>query len=405
MSLKIPKKIIFAFFLLSGGSQIIFGQTPQVFLLNPKTLMESKAKLANPKNTDETLKASLASLEKQAQKDLKTEFVSITTKEGTPPSNDKHDYMSQAPYFWRNPNMPNGLPYIRRDGERNPEIKKFPDHELLDKTIDAVENLSLAFYFTNNEKYAVKAAAILRMWFLDKETKMNPNLEYAQAVPGVNTGRGIGLIETRDLTRIVDAAGILKNSKSWTADDHKNIQIWFANFLKWMTTSKNGTEESEAKNNHGTFYDVQAVSFALFTGQNDYAKKVLETAKKKRLGLQIKENGAQPLELERTKSWDYSVMNLEGLVMLATYGESLNVDLWHYESAENPLIRRSIEFLFQNGGDVKNWKYEQIEPLKFEKLFPLMHRAAPNYADANYRKMLSAIPAPAPPSVSNLTGW
>ena len=167
---------------------------------------------------------------------------------------------------------------------------------------EAVENLAMAYYFTNKEEYAAKASEILRMWFLDTKTKINPNLNLAQAIPGKNDGRGIGIIETRELTRTVDAIGLLENSKSWTKADQKGVEDWFAQYLKWLMTSKNGSDEARAKNNHGTFYDMQVVSFALFTGQTDLAKTVLETAKQKRIVVQIRSDGSQPLELERTKS-------------------------------------------------------------------------------------------------------
>jgi len=351
-----------------------------------------KQKILDSNNSDTSFRAVTAKLESDANIALKTQVVSIVTKQATPPSGDKHDYMSQAPYFWRNPKTADGFPYIRRDGERNPEIKKYPDHDLLDKMVKTVEQFAVAYYFTDKKEYAAKAAQILRMWFLDAGTKMNPNLEFAQAIPGLNTGRGIGIIETRGLTRVVDSIGLLKNSKSWTKADQAGIETWFGKYLQWLTTSKNGREEGAAKNNHGTFYDVQIVSFALFVGKKDFAKNVLEAAKQKRIARQIEPDGRQPLELERTKSWNYSVMNLEGLAALAELGENAKVDLWNFQTGDGRGIRRAIEFLHPFLGADKKWTYEQIESFQPERLFPMMRRAHRKYRDEKFAQMMSLVP-------------
>lgn len=395
---KILMKIICVLVFFSVGVSSVFAQrkekTLRVFLLDSQTLRENKLELSGAKTLDAETKSAFERLERDAQKALKIEIPSITTKSATPPGGDKRDYMSQAPYFWKNPNTKDGFPYVRRDGERNPEIKKIPDHDLLDKLIETVETLSLAYYLTGKEEYANRTAEILRLWFADEKTRMNPNLEYAQAIPGLNTGRGIGIIETRNLTSVVDSIGLIESSKSWTKDDQKNLESWFEKYLNWLLTSKNGREEAAAKNNHGTFYDIQIASFALFVGKKDLAKTTLETAKNKRIDLQISPNGEQPLELERTKSWDYSVMNLEGLISLAVLSESVGVDLWNFETKDGRGIRKAIEFLYLFKGNEKDWKYKQIEPLKIEKLYPPMRRAGRVYKDEKFAKMLGEIPPP-----------
>jgi hypothetical protein len=376
-------------------------KAPRVFSRSAALLKERKMKLADAK-TAAAFKSALDALEAAAGRALKTEIGSVVSKTAVPPSGDKHDYMSQAPYFWKNPNTADGFPYVRRDGERNPEIEKYPDHQLLDRMIETVDALATAYYFTGKEIYADRAAAVLRLWFLDPATKMNPHLDFAQAVPGVNTGRGIGIIETRNLTRVVDAVGLLENSKAWTKSDQTGLEAWFAKYLDWLTTSKNGRDEAAAKNNHGTFYDVQVASFALFVGKKELAARVLEAAKEKRVAAQLGPDGSQPLELERTKSWDYSVMNLDGLIALAELGEAAGVDLWRYETADKRGIRRALEFLFQFKDGAAAWKYKQIAPLKFDKLYPLMRRAGRVYLDPSFTKMMRSVPSARP--LDELTG-
>ena len=370
--------------MLFVGVATVAAQTtsePRVFLL------EISARDRHKDLSDPTART----IESDAKKALSTKVDSVATKQAIPPSGDKHDYMSQAPYFWRNPNTATGLPYVRRDGERNPEIEKYPDHGSLDTMIKTVERLSLGYYVTGKSEYAVRASEILRMWFLDPRTKMNPNLEFAQAVPGVNTGRGIGIIETRGLTRVVDSIGLLADSASWSKTDQAGVEAWFSKYLTWLLESKNGKEESAAKNNHGTYYDVQIASFALFVGRTELARTTLETAKQKRISAQVEKDGRQPLELERTKSWDYSVMNLDGLVSLARLGEHVGVDLWTSRATDRGGIRDAVLFLEPFSRDVKKWPYKQIAPIKTERFDAIVRTASRKYKDAEFQKLIGSL--------------
>lgn len=365
----------------------------RVFLIDARRLAETKHRI---QSGDKTFAAALAKLETEARPAMQQKPVSVVNKAVTPPSSDKHDYMSQAPYFWPNPDKADGLPYINRDGERNPEINKITDHLTLDRMEAAVRTLALAYYFRDDEEYAAKATQLLRTGFLDSATRMNPNLEYAQFIPGVNTGRGIGLIETRGLVDTVDAIGLLAGSKSWTAADQKGLEAWFSKFLQWMQESRNGREENAAKNNHGTFYDVQAMSFALFVGRSDLAKEIAETAKEKRIALQIEPDGGQPLELRRTKAWSYSNMNLDGLMQLACLSESVGVDLWAYQSKDGRGIRGALEYLYPYATEDRKWTYQQIGGFESRVFFPLVRRAAAHYQDQKILAAESRIPKPDP---------
>ena len=385
-----------------ASAQVTRTAAPRVFLIDGRRLAETKRRIHLG---DQTFAAALARLESDAGRAMQQKPSSVVTKTVTPPSGDKHDYLSQAPYFWPNPSKPDGLPYIRRDGERNPEINKITDHLALDQMESAVRTLALGYYFKADEQYAAKAADLLRAWFLDPTTRMNPNLEYAQFIPGVNTGRGIGLIETRGLVNVVDAVGLLAGSKSWTAADQKGLESWFGKFLQWMQQSKNGREESAAKNNHGTYYDVQIISFALFVGNNDLAKQIAETAKEKRIALQIEPDGRQPLELERTKAWSYSNMNLDGLMQLARLAEKVDVDLWSYKAKDGGSIRAGLEFLYPYAIEGRQWTYQQIEGFNAKSFFPLIRRAAIHYQDQKFKAAEVRVPKSDPADPEQLYGW
>ena len=350
------------------------GKSPRVFILDAKQLATHRERIRAG-----DLPAEFAKIQRDAESALTSGPFSVVTKDSTPPSGDKHDYMSQAPYFWPNPTSANGLPYIRRDGERNPEIEKINNHRVLDQMESAVETLALAYYYTGKEENAAKAAVLLRAFFLDAQTRMNPNLQFAQAIPGINTGRGIGLIETRGLTRVVDAVGLLAGSKAWTAADQKGMETWVGKFLQWMLESKNGREEAAAKNNHGTFYDVQVASFALFLNRRELARSVLDEARSKRIAIQIEPDGRQPLELTRTKAWSYSVGNLDGLMLLARLGENVGVDLWNYQTRDGRSIRKALDFLVPFASGEKKWTYQQLGDWPPQMLFPLLRRAEAHY--------------------------
>jgi hypothetical protein len=361
---------------------------PRVFLLDAKRLQFSRQKILSG---DPAVSTPLAQLERDAKRALTGGPFSVVDKDATPPSGDKHDYMSQAPYFWADPNAAEGAPYVRRDGERNPEINKFRNHQAMSRMADAVDVLALAYYFTADEQYAAKAAQLLRAWFLEPATKMNPNLQFAQAIPGVNTGRGIGLIESICLTRVVDDVGLLRGSKAWAVDDQRGMEEWFASFLKWMLESKNGKDEAAAKNNHGTYYDLQVASYAFFLGKDDLAKSVLRRVGPNRIATQVEPDGREPLELVRTKAWSYSIGNLSGLMSLARLGEHVDVDLWSYRTDDGRTIRQAVDFLIPYAAGEKKWDYQQLGGWTGESFAAILRRAAAKFPDGRYAEILQKL--------------
>jgi len=353
---------------------------PRVFLLDAKMLAHLKTAASSDSRKQEVVTAVTAA----ADKAMNEGPFSVMQKAVVPPSGDKHDYMSQAPYFWADPTKPNGLPYIRRDGERNPELKKFSDHDNLGRMSEDARNLALAYYLTGNIAYADRSSLLLHTWFLDPATRMNPNLEFGQGIPGINTGRGIALIETRSLMSVVDAVGLLAGSKAWSDVDQEGIKSWLAQFLNWMQTSQKGKDEDAAKNNHGTWYDLQVVDYALFLGKRDLAVDTLNRVKTRRIALQIEPDGRQPLELARTNAFSYSIGNLDGLMQLAWLGSQVGVDLWNFRTPDGRSIRVALDFLLPYATGVKKWDFEQIGGFHGDALLPQLERAAVEYRDPKY---------------------
>jgi hypothetical protein len=352
---------------------------PRVFLYNANLLATAHASPKDPRS-----EALIRAATSAADRAIKEGPFSVMQKGITPPSGDKHDYMSQAPYFWADPSKPNGLPYIRRDGERNPELKKISDHDQFGRMGDDARTLALAFYLTGNQAYADRAALLLRTWFLDPATKMNPHLEFGQGIPGINTGRGIGIIESRSLLAVTDAVGLLPGSKSWTPADEQGMKTWLAAYLHWMQTSEKGRAENAAKNNHGTWYDLQVVDLALFLGDRKLAVDTLNRVKTRRIALQVEPDGRQPLELERTNAWSYSNGNLDGLTQLAVLGDEVGVDLWNFRTADGRSIRAAVDYLLPYANGTKKWDYKQISGFHPDMLEHILERAATAYHDPRY---------------------
>jgi hypothetical protein len=363
-------------------------KTKSSFILLDENALIKNKKLIAAKDVSKTL--ALKNLLKKADKILKEgKLFSVMHKKKTPPSGDKHDYMSQAPYWWADSTKKDGLPYIRRDGQRNPEYYLISDSDEMDELEDDTEVLALAYYFTKDEKYAKFCSKLIKTWFLDKETRQNPNFNFSQGIPGINAGRGIGIIESRELLRIADASILLKGSKDWTAANQKDLKKWYSDYLTWLKENPLGQDEEKEHNNHGTFYDVQIIAYALFTEKLDIAKKQVEVSKK-RLQSQVQADGSQPHELARTVSWGYTNMNLWGFVQIAHMSEKLGIDLWNYETAEGKKIEKAIDWLIPYLKNEKPWTHQQIKKRTFEDTVDLLKLAALAYKNETYVALAKA---------------
>lgn len=361
---------------------------PQLLVLDGKALDRNRVAA----KTNERLVKALRDLRTQADRLVaKARVYSVMDKKQVPPSGDKHDYMSQGPYWWPDPAKPNGLPYIRRDGERNPELNNISDAAAMDDMVGDAETLAVAFHFTGEEKYAKHAAALIRTWFIDPKTRQNPSLKFAQGIPGISSGRGIGLIETRDMYRVIDAATLIEKSSTWTGSDRVALKQWFTDFLKWMTTSAIGLDEADEKNNHGTHYNVQVLSLAIYTGQKDLAKNQIDVAKA-RIKSQIEPDGRQPHELARTLSWDYTNMNLYGFFTLARLAEHVGADLWNFES-DGRGIKKAFLWVLPYVRDDKKWTYQQIKDRKFGQTVSILRTASQKFAQADYNVLADKLAA------------
>lgn len=315
---------------------------------------------------------------------------SVVNKTITPPSDDKHDYMSLGSYWWPDPKKDDGLPYIRKDGRRNPETQTNSfDRASLGAMSKAVAALASAYNVAGDQRYADRAALLLRTWFLDPATKMNPNLQFGQAIPGRVEGRCFGIIDTNQFLPVIDAIDRLGPAID---ADRAGLVEWFDQYLDWMLNSNHGKDEDKTRNNHGTWYDAQVSTYAIFVGKPEIARRVLEASKTRRIKSQIEPDGRQPHELARTKPAGYSMMNLRGMTTLATLGKKVGVDLAHYESDDGRCIQAAIDFLAPYADPNTKWPYEEIKHFNRNDLLPLLQFAADNYGIEHYEKYIALLP-------------
>jgi hypothetical protein len=303
---------------------------------------------------------------------------SVTFKNSLSPGGSKHDYMSRGPYWWPDSTKPGGIPYIRRDGVRNPEAAI--DRNQFGGLVSSTRSLSLAWYFTGEKKYAVKAADLLKIWFLDTTTLMNPHLEYAQSIPGITQGRGIGIIDFRGMYTLVDVITLLKYSGAMNQSELDCIEKWFSDFFTWLTTSSNGKDEDNARNNHSVAYDVIVSSIARFLGNDEYVVRKISEIPSRRIDPMIEADGRQPEELARTNGWGYSVMNLNQFFDAGETGLKVGQNIFEYKNPEGRSLRAALDFLIGYIGKKNEWKWQQIGDWEGpENRLGLMIRSAAGY--------------------------
>ncbi len=362
---------------------------PTVFALNAESLQKNKARI---RSNNAAVMPAYSKLIKEADKALKRAPVSVMEKKNLPPSGDKHDYMSLAPYHWPNPEKADGLPYIRKDGQTNPEVKEYKDKEYLPKLCADVYHLGLAYYFSGKEMYAEHAAKLVQVWFLNSDTRMNPNLNFGQAIKGVTTGRGAGMIDTRHFVKLVDGLNLIETSKAYTAANQAGMRHWFSEFLRWMQTSKIGMDEMKAENNHGAWYDAQRLALALYTKNDALAKEVVASTKK-RLDQQMAADGSFPKEMERTISLHYSTFVMEALFQVAHMAEKTGTDLWSWKTASGKSLEKGFEVLKPYWLKEAEWKGPQIKPFEYEAAYPLLMDGATYYRCADCPEKIKTLAA------------
>lgn len=332
--------------------------TKEFLFLNSDHLQSIKAKMQNPS-------PEMRAIEKQIREGvayfLEKGPWSVTFTPSPAISGDPHDFFSEGPYWWPDPDHPHG-PYIRKDGQRNPH--RFMAHKNDFKSmLQAVSVLTIAGYLYDEPRYLQRAAGLLRVWFIDEQTRMNPNLNYAQAIRNKSPGRGVGIIETHRFPKLLEFVYILEYSGKAEASLFSGMRNLFSDYLNWLMTSENGLDEKQRPNNHGSWWCTQAAAYAQFTSREALQESIFQYARDSIIAGQFEKDGRQPHELERTRSYDYSIFNLDALALLSRMAMKDSIDLWRAKTGKGT-IQTGVQWMHHYIRNPREWQHEQIHKIK-----------------------------------------
>jgi len=307
------------------------------------------------------------------------------------PSGDPRDYITLSPYWWPDSLKVDGIPYIRKDGKRNPKVYEY--RERVNSTIFAenVQLLAVTYFLSEEEKYAEKAAEMLRVWFLYPITGMNPNMTYSQYVPGMDHIRGTGIIDARRIIGALNAAKIIENSFSWTEEDKSELQDWTRAFRYWLEHSTNGLAEVKSQNNHGLWYDVIHQGLVMYEEDFDYLKSLIIEQALPRIASQIHADGSFPRELKRTLGLHYSTFALEALSLSDIIGSKIGLNLWKFRSESDRSMILALEYLKPYYVTPKTWPYMQINEFERDRGSLLLYIASRRTGNKEFENLAKLI--------------
>ena len=385
------KFLLFISYLFLLANLTVVAQRPMV-QYDMEGLEILKKNLEKKTTSKETLKE-YQRLIKDANKMLTAKNPTVINKQIATPTGSKNDYLSISRYWWPDEKKKDGLPWIRKDGETNPDTQTDAvDRKRLGKMSKYIETLSLAYFFSEDEKYAKKGISIINTWFIDKATKMNPHLQYAQSVPGNPKSRRSGILDGRDIpVKVLDGITLISKSKQWKPEHTYGIDKWVMEYTLWLVYSDTGLKGAKQENNHGSWYNYQVAALAYYSGYNTILKNAINRTKKL-FDIQLNEEGGQEHELKRTRSYFYSCFNLDAITRTAIVAEKAGMPFWNYSSSENNGgISKALDFLMPaaNGGE---WSYKTTKKgLELAYLAPVLKRISGRVDNEEYEATYKVI--------------
>ncbi len=316
---------------------------PETFLLKGKQLASAKL-LAERK--DSSIVSSIIGLKSRADNFLGMPNISVTHKVKIHEGATRNDYCSLAKYWWPNPETANALPYIKRDGDINPDCYSSNyDVSRLESFSESTVVLSLAAYFTGDMRYAKKARELINTWFVNPSTRQTPHFKYAQIIPGQSSFRIAGLIEARRLIYVVEAIQLLHHLDVLSNEEYEQCIEWFSELLTWILDEDREQKIKKQQNNIGFWIDLQCLVYAKFSGKQDVADRVICEFTVPRFDIQIDEDGKLPKELTRAKPYDYVAFTLLAMAGLSAASENGEISLAEYSTEEGRSFQNAFNWL------------------------------------------------------------
>jgi hypothetical protein len=305
-------------------------------------------------------------LRTEADKRLKEGPWTVTADRPKGVELDIHEYYTEAPYYWPNPDSPGT--YIHKDGQANP-ARIVANQAALSSMSEAVFTLGTASFLLDNPAYGKRAAAVIHAWFLNPKTRMNPDLDYAQSVPGVNNGRGAGIVDGRSLIRAIQGMEFLEQTNNWDPKDQAAVHKWFEDYLHWLLTAKNAIDEKKSGNNHASWWAARVAAVGSFVADAKAQQTAFGFYRDHLLPRQIRPNGSAPREEIRPRSLRLSAINLEAYATICRMAQVRGAaDLWSIRVRSGATLGTAIDYLSPYLLDPRKWTKEEASDIPYDSL-------------------------------------
>ena len=261
----------------------------------------------------------------------------------------------------------------------------------LDQMVDDVTTLSMAWFYTEQERYAKEATRIICEWFLEMDKDSGPSRFRTRNNRIIYDPCDISIFDSRRYIEVLDAIYLIESSRAWNPMKTKRMKKWFSEYLEWLLSSEEGKITDGLKNHVGTWYKAMLASFGFFIHDKDLVQETIHDAMDKYLAFQIDTSGMQPIETSTSCSFNNSLSNLEAHFILAKIGAWNQIDYWHHDEDGKGSIKKAADYLFRYIGNMEEWPYAQVTDVDARSMFNLVLKSQNIYHDPQYNEFIQKL--------------